>query len=328
MSGQLATARAHSNIAFIKYWGNRDDDLRIPENDSISMNLAALYTETTVQWHDDAAAGSTLQLNGQEATGVTLDRVLMHLDNLHDYVTLPRFAAIESVNNFPMGAGIASSASAFAALTLAAVHAAGHQLSEATLSSLARLGSGSASRSIPGGFTWWHQGEDHETSFAESIAPPDAWDLVDVIAVVSTEHKRTGSTQGHATAGTSDLQAARIAGAADRVRAVKRAIQTQDFAAFAQIVEHDSNLMHAIMMTSLPPLFYWQPGTLTIMNAVRRWREEDGLAVCYTLDAGPNVHCICEESVADEVRSRLEAISGIVEIYESVVGGPAQIISP
>ena len=180
-----------------------------------------------------------------------------------------RFAAVESKNNFPIGAGIASSASAFAALSLAASTAAGLMLSERELSRLARSGSGSACRSIPGGFVEWQAGSRDEDSYAFTIAPPEHWELVDCIVIVSQAHKAVGSTAGHALALTSPIQPARVADAPRRLEICRQAILERDFQAFAEIIELDSNLMHAIMITSTPPLLYWQPATLAVMRLVQ-----------------------------------------------------------
>jgi diphosphomevalonate decarboxylase len=319
-----ATVRAHSNIAFIKYWGNQDDALRLPVNPSMSMNLDSLYTDTTVQWNT-ALPSDSLILNGQVTFGKGLERVAQHLDKIRQRLGIDAAAQVASQNNFPMGAGIASSASAFAALAMAAVAAAEVKLAERELSTLARLGSGSAARSIPAGFVEWHTGRVHAESFAETVAAPDYWDLVDVIAIVSDEHKHTTSQAGHPTAKTSDLQIARVAGAIERLQICKQAILARDFPTFAEVVEHDSNLMHAVMMTSKPPLFYWKPTTLTIMDCVRQWRSE-GLAVCYTLDAGPNVHCICISEDAATVRNRLQSLSGVVDVRAARPGGAAQLL--
>lgn len=320
---QEATARAHPNIAFIKYWGNRDDALRLPVNSSISMNLDGLYTETTVIW--DNFANDSLILNGKEESGKALERVSLHLDRLRQRLGIESRAHVESANNFPTGAGIASSASAFAALTVSAASAANANLSEAELSTLARLGSGSASRSVPTGFVEWYAADTHEGSFAKSVAAPDYWDLVDVIAVVSDEHKATTSQAGHPTAKTSDLQEARLAGAQNRLDRVRQAILDRDFPTFAEIVELDSNLMHAVMMTSRPPLFYWKPTSLSIMSLVRELRAE-GLSVCYTLDAGPNVHCISIRKDAEAVRDALKNLSAVMDIRLAAVGGSAQVV--
>ncbi|MDX2160591.1 MAG: diphosphomevalonate decarboxylase [bacterium] len=317
-----ATATAPANIAFIKYWGNRDERLNLPQNPSLSMNLDGLLATTTVTWRDDTPA-DTLFLNDAPASDDQQARISVHLDLLRERLMIESRADVVSRNNFPMGAGIASSAAGFAALTVAGAAAAGVQISERELSTLARVGSGSASRSVPSGFVRWHQGSSHETSFAESVAPPGHWNLIDVIAVVSQAHKAVGSKAGHRSADSSDLQAARVAGAAARLDVCQQALLDRDFAAFAEVVEHDSNLMHAVMMTSRPPLFYWQPATLTVMEQVRGWRAE-GLRVCYTLDAGPNVHCICVGDDADEVSRRLAVLSGIVDIRRAGAGEGAR----
>jgi diphosphomevalonate decarboxylase len=320
-----ATARAHSNIAFVKYWGNRDPSLRLPANSSISMNLSDLHTTTAVEWNDRLTE-DTLTINGQAAGDRALHRVRNHLDVLRKRCKIDEYARINSSNNFPMGTGIASSASAFASLTVAATAALRVEISEREMSTLARLGSGSAARSIPSGFIEWHAGTSHETSFAESFAPPQHWNLVDVIAIVSREHKRIGSTAGHETAVSSIFQSVRVASAPERIHSVKPAIMRRDFDRFASIVEEDSNLMHAVMMTSQPPLFYWEPLSLTIMKAVRRWRQQEGLQVCYTLDAGPNVHCICIASDAASISDRLLALSDRIEVLRSAIGGGAYVL--
>lgn len=319
-----ATAQANSNIAFIKYWGNQDETLRLPQNPSFSMNLEGVYTRTSVAW-DTTLDADLLILNGKDQTGEALHRVSQHLDVLRSRLGVEGYASVESENNFPMGAGIASSASSFAALTIAAVAAAGKMLSERELTTLARLGSGSASRSVPTGFVVWHKGNSHETSFAESIAAPDYWELVDLIAIVSEEHKAVGSKRGHTSANTSDLQAARVSGARDRLTLCQQALLDRDFALFAEVVEHDSNLMHAVMMTSRPPLFYWLPATLTVMERVRQWRG-DGLSVCYTLDAGPNVHCLTLAHDIQQVQEGLRSLPGVKDVREAKAGGGATLI--
>jgi diphosphomevalonate decarboxylase len=289
------------------------------------MNLDGLFARTTVIW-DDALHSDEFELNKTLQTGDSLSRVSAHLDVLRQRLPFSRRARVESTNNFPIGTGIASSAAAFAALTVAGLAAAGVSLTERELTTLARLGSGSAARSIPTGFVAWHKGSAHEDSFAESFARPDYWDIVDVIAIVSQKHKQVGSSAGHRSAQTSDLHAARVAGAAARFETCKRAILERDFAAFAEVVEQDSNLMHAVMMTSRPPLFYWLPPTLTIMEQVRRWRS-DGLQVCYTLDAGPNVHCICIRNDAEIVSQRLHAMSEVLDVRTALPGQGAHIIN-
>ena len=319
-----ATAEAHPNIAFIKYWGNRDNKLRLPMNGSLSMNLDGLTTRTTVSFQPSLPFDE-LVINGHEVAGAGLQRVSQILDLIRGMGNIKNRAEVLTENNFPSGAGIASSASAFAALALAGSKAAGLDLNERELSRLARRGSGSASRSIPGGFVEWQAGAADEDSFAFSIAPSQHWNLVDLIAVVSAAHKKTGSTEGHAVAPTSPLQAARVDDAPRRLDICRAAILEKDFNSFASIVELDSDMMHAVMMTSAPALHYWKPASLAVMEAVRAWRA-DGLPVCYTVDAGANVHVITVESEAHAVEKNLRAINGVNDVLVAQAGGAAKIV--
>jgi diphosphomevalonate decarboxylase len=320
-----ATAQAFANIAFIKYWGNRDNTLRLPSNSSISMNLDGLYTRTTVSFQPSLPYDELI-INGHEVMGHGLDRIAYILDIIRGMANIHERAEVMSENNFPSGAGIASSASAFAALALAGSKAARLNLSEPELSRLARRGSGSASRSIPGGFVEWQAGENEEDSFAFSIAGPDHWDLVDCVAIVSAAHKKTGSTEGHSIAPTSPLQAARLADASRRLAICRKAILERDFDAFTSIVELDSDMMHAVMMTSRPALHYWKPASLDVMNCVRGWRAE-GMQVCYTVDAGPNVHVICLEDQSQIVEKKLREIPGVQNVLVARPGGAAQLVA-
>ncbi|HNB51201.1 MAG TPA: diphosphomevalonate decarboxylase [Anaerolineales bacterium] len=319
-----ATAIANPNLAFIKYWGNRDNLLRIPANGSISMNLAGLETKTHVRF-DASLPADALTLNGKPATDVALARAKKMLDRVREMAGISAPADVMSENNFPTGTGIASSASAFAALAVASASAAGLALDEADLSRLARTGSGSACRSVPGGFVEWQAGSNHMDSFAFTIASPEYWTLVDCVTIISTEHKPTGSTEGHALADTSPLQAARLADASRRLDICRRAIRTRDFATFADIVELDSNMMHSVMMTSNPRLMYWQPASLAVMDAVQRWRAE-GLPVCFTLDAGPNVHVLCEVAYQPQIEARLMELPGVLKVLSATPGGSARLI--
>ncbi len=324
MSTHTATAQSSPNIAFIKYWGNRDSGLRLPVNGSISMNLEGLFTRTSVSFQPSLALDE-LVINGREVTGKGLERVSAILDLVRQSAGIAFRAEVVSENNFPTGAGIASSAAAFAALALAATQAAGLDWSEAAISRLARLGSGSASRSIPSGFVEWKMGTGDQDSFAVSIAPPEHWALADCVAIVAAGHKATGSTEGHALAPTSPLQAARVADAPRRLDLCRRAILERDFAALAEIIELDSDMMHAVMMTSQPQLFYWKPATLAVMETVRSWRR-DGLQVAYTIDAGPNVHVICPQSEMAQVAALMGEIPGVTQVLSATVGGPARLV--
>ena len=327
-----ATAIACANIALIKYWGNRDPQLRLPSNSSLSMNMAGLTTTTTVEF-DPSLKSDVLILGGREIVGAGRDRVSRFLDHVREKtLEVPKtskvsrlFAHVDSRNEFPSDTGLASSASGFAALALAASTAVGLRLSEAELSRLARLGSGSACRSVPSGFVEWDMGIDDATSFAHSIALADHWDVRDVIAIIDFAHKSIGSTEGHAVADTSPLQAARVASTPERLAQARSAVLNRDFVTLAEVVELDSLMMHAVMITSSPTLMYWQPATLAVMQAVVNWRNE-GLPACTTIDAGPNVHVLCLAAASAEVERRMRSIDGVREVLVTRPGGPAKLI--
>ena len=324
MSTSTSTSVDCANIAFIKYWGNREDHYRLPVNSSLSMNLDGLFTRTTVSFQPSLPFDELI-INGHEVVGKGLERVSYILDLVREKAGIKMNAEVMSENNFPSGAGIASSAAAFAALAMAGSKAAGLDLSEPELSILARRGSGSASRSIPAGFVEWKMGEAESDSFAFSIAPPDHWNLADCVAIVSSTHKKTGSTEGHAIAGTSPLQGARVADAPRRLDLCRNAILNKDFEAFANIIEHDSDMMHSVMMTSNPPLMYWQSATVEIFHQVREWRAA-GLPVGYTVDAGANVQVSCLGEYKAEVEKRLREIPGVKNVLVAGVGGAAKIV--
>jgi diphosphomevalonate decarboxylase len=319
-----ATAIAHPNIAFIKYWGNSNAALRLPANGSISMNLAALETKTRVTF-DASFPKDMFDLNGKRQTGAALERVIAHINLIRGLRGISTPVHVLSENNFPTGAGIASSAAAFAALSLAAVSALGLDLPESNLSRLARRGSGSACRSIPTGFTEWRKGESDLDSFAISIAPPEHWNLVDCIAVVEDKEKKVGSTEGHTHAPSSPYQATRVADTPRRLDICRNAIQKRDFQALAEIIELDSNMMHSVMMTSRPALFFWEPATLNIIKAVQSWRKT-GVPVAYTLDAGANVHVLTLAENAEAIKKRLASLPDVLDVLSSQPGGPAKLI--
>jgi diphosphomevalonate decarboxylase len=320
-----ASAIAHPNIALIKYWGNTNHELRLPSNGSISMTLGNLFTQTTVTF-DSSFPSDELIMNDAPVSGDGLSRVCKHLDIIRNIVQMDYPARVITSSNFPVGAGIASSASGFAALSLAATAAAGLELSLQELSRLSRRGSGSACRSVFGGYVEWIAGDTDLDSYAQPLFEEDHWKLVDLVAVISTEHKETGSTTGHALADTSPLQFARVQDADRRLLMCRESLQGRDFHTLATIAEEDSNIMHAVMMTSNPPLLYWRPATIKIMRSVLTWRR-NGLEVFYTIDAGPNVHCICSEQDADEVYKELNKFDDVLEIIRGTTGGNARLIT-
>jgi diphosphomevalonate decarboxylase len=323
MQGQTATAIANPNIAFIKYWGDRDSRLHIPANGSISMNLEGLSTHTQVTF-DASFRHDQLILDGRNTTGAPLRRVSDFLDRVRRLAGWYWNARVVTTNNFPIAAGLASSASAFSALALAASAAMGLQLSERDLSRLARLGSGSACRSVPGGFVEWQPGRDDFDSYAFSIAPASHWDLADCIAIVNRGQKVIGSTEGHMLAETSPLQNPRISDTPLRLQLCRQAISQRDFDILANVTELDCQLMHAVMITSTPPLLYWQPATQLLARTVQAWRKA-GQPVCYTTDAGPNVHVLCPSSYITEMTDQLMQVPGVSKVLVARPGGPARL---
>jgi diphosphomevalonate decarboxylase len=318
------TARAHPNIALIKYWGNLDNDLRLPSNSSLSFTLSDLETVTSVRF-DEQLTSDEIIINEVPADETASLRVRMHLDRIRHLANINTPALVKSKNSFPAGAGIASSASAFAALSLAASAACNLQLDSKALSQLARQGSGSASRSILGGYVIWYAGQTNEHSYAEMIADKNHWPLVDLITIVDTVHKPVGSSEGHLLADSSPLQDVRVSDTPRRIEICRQAIMERDFTSLASIVEQDSNMMHAVMMTSNPALLYWSAATIHIMKTVARLREE-GLDICYTIDAGPNVHCICSPDHSDSALDVLSKLPGVVDVIQSQPGDGAEII--
>ena len=316
-----ATAVANPNIAFVKYWGKTDDALNLPANPSLSMNLAALTTVTTVEFRPGQAF-DVVAIDGHPAVEQALDRVVAHLDRVRALAETPlgrERARVDSRNDFPAATGLASSSSAFAALTLAATQAAGLSLDEAGLSRLARLGSGSACRSVPAGFVLWEMEEVHQ------VAPAEHWDLRDAIAIVTEQAKAVGSQDGHALAPTSPLHAARVAAVPGWLAAVRDGLARRDLAAMGPAIEADALAMHGVMMTSHPSLLYWLPATVAVLQAVRAWRAE-GLEVYFTIDAGPNVHCLCGAAAAAEVEKRLKAVPGVHQVVMSGPGAGVRLV--
>ncbi|MEO0563300.1 MAG: diphosphomevalonate decarboxylase [Chloroflexota bacterium] len=325
-----STAIAHPNLAFVKYWGKVDFDMNLPTNGSISMNLSAAETKTSV-WFDGRLKDDTVIVSGEElaADDPFAIKVSAHLDRVRKLADIDTRAKVETENNFPQGAGFASSASGFAALTVAAVAAAELELDEKALSRLARAGSGSACRSIPNGFAEWLPGMDDETSYAIEVAPADHWGLRDVAVVVSTSEKGVSSTQGHKFATRSPYWNARKATVIHRLNRVTHAIKTKNFDVFGRELEAEAIEMHAVALTSpyqledswVSGIYYIEPATLELMRAVQNWRA-DGLPVYYTLDAGPTVHLLCEAAQEDAVREAVATLQGDRD-WQVFVSAPA-----
>lgn len=310
-----ATVIAPANIAFIKYWGKKDEKLRLPMNSSVSMNLSNIFTKTTVEFLPHLTRDEIVFL-GEKITEREKERVVNHLGRVRQKARIKTKAKVVTKNNFPKATGLASSAAGFAALTLAGTVAAGLRLSKKELSILARLGSGSACRSISDGFVEWKKGTSSATSYASMLFPPEYWDIRDIVVIVGREKKKVSSTEGHRLAPTSPFFQTRASSMESKVKAIKRLMKERKFAEFGELIEQETINMHTIMMTSNPPIFYWSPKTLEVMKTIWQWRDKD-LEVFFTIDAGPNLHLICRGNDEKRVMVRLKKIRGIRKIVSN-----------
>ncbi len=327
------TAEAPSNIAFIKYWGARDLETPVPFNRSLSMTLDACRSicsasplgdgkEDEIVWVEDPAAGRSAA--SAEAPPSFVERTRRHLDRLREWSqgTAASYSGgfrIATGNTFPSAAGIASSASGFTALTLAVAAAMGFDLPPRMLSALSRSsGSGSAARSAYGGYVEWPDGESNA---AVQVLDEDTWPLCDVVAVVETAAKKVSSRDGHRLAVTSPYFAPRLAGLGGRLERVRNALRQRDFEALGSAVEEEGIDLHLIAMSSRPPVYYWSPGTIEVLAAVRDLRA-DGIAAYATMDAGANVHVICQPADESRVAERLETLGSVERVLRDRTGGP------
>jgi diphosphomevalonate decarboxylase len=319
-----ATAQAPSNIAFIKYWGKKDETLRIPENGSVSMNLSNLNTVTTVEFFPFFKKDLVI-IDGKSQTGA-VKKVIDQLDRIRNLAKIKDKAKVISKNNFPSSTGLSSSASGFAALTLAGVSAAGLKLSKLELSILVRMGSGSACRSIPDGFVEWLDGDTSDDSYAVSIFPPDYWNILDVVVVVASEKKDIPTSEGQKSAQSSVFFKTRLSLIGKKISLLKDFIKKRDFKKFGKLVEEEALELHSIMLTSKPPLIYWLPETVAIMKAVLKWRSE-GLLVYFTINTGQDVHLLIQEKNKSALLQRLKKIKEIKKIVINTPSVGAKLIS-
>jgi diphosphomevalonate decarboxylase len=312
-----ATFRASSDIALVKYWGKKDERLRLPENGSVSLILDGLDTVTTVAFAKDYTTDS-VTINGDVEEGEET-RVVKHLDRIRKLVKTNMKARVISNNTFPRGTGLSSSGSGFAALTCAATQALGLSLTERELSILARQGSGTACRCVCGGVVEWKDGDTSETSYAQTLYPKDYWDIRDVVAVVDEGRKRVSSTEGHTTAQTSLAFDERQRRIKQKLSDLKRYLKEKDFAALGELVEKEALEFHSILLTSNPPLIAWYPGTVEVMLEVQKMRGE-GILAFFTINTGFNVHVLTLPEYEVVVEERLRALSLVKKTIRARVG--------
>ncbi|MBL7150732.1 diphosphomevalonate decarboxylase [Candidatus Microgenomates bacterium] len=313
------TAKAPANIALIKYWGKKNETLRIPVNDSLAICLDKAFTMTTVEFRENLKKDKII-IDKKEAIGKEKERVIKHLNKIRKKAGIKFFAQVVSKNSFPAATGLASSASGFAALTLAGSKAVGLNLSEKELSRLARLGSGSACRSIPDGFVYWHGGNSDRNSYAYSLYPLSYWNLRDLTIIIQKEKKKISSTKGHQLAFQNPFLKARLELVKENLKKIKKAFKNKDFSLLGKVIESETLSLHSVMLTSQPALIYWQPVTLAIIHKVIDLREKRELESYFTIDAGPNVHLICQKGQEKKLKQEIQKMNGVKKI---VINKPA-----
>ena len=331
MSLPVMTARACANIALVKYWGKRDAALNLPATSSLSLTLEALSTETTVGF-DEGLATDQLHLDGAPARPEDLERVSRFLDLVRAQAGVPIKANVTSRNDFPTASGLASSASGFAALALAASRAAGLDLEPRALSILARRGSGSAARSIFGGFVRMHSGPRNEDAYAApvtAIAPGFVDNLRMVVAVVGGGlPKLHGSRDAmDHTAATSPMYRAWLDLVPGDLEIAEAALAKGDLEALGTLAEANAMAMHASAIAARPAILYWQPASLGILAEVRGLRAT-GQPAWATMDAGPHVKILTTAAAAELVSQALVDNAGVTAVTISAAGGAAEIVDP
>ena len=231
-----------------------------------------------------------------------------------------------SENNFPKSVGLSSSASGFAAMSLAASEAVGLKLSRKDLSRLARLASGSSCRSVADGWVEWRAGISDKDSYAETVFEPNYWDIRILVVLLSQKEKKVSTTDGHRVAKTSPFFKMRLEFVNKVLRDVKKAICNRNFRRFGELVEDEALNMHAIMLTSKPSLIYWLPETVRVMRAVQEWRSE-GLESYFTVNTGQNVFVFCMPKDEDESVGKLKRLEGVIEVERDGVGCGARLVN-
>jgi len=321
---KIATAQAQPNIALIKYWGKLPRSaFNEPATGSLSITLDSLWTRTRVSFDRDRETDA-FELNGAP-DGPGAERVARAMEMLRREAGVAWHAEVVSRNNFPTGAGLASSASGFAALVVAVDAALGLGWSSARKASLARRLSGSAARSIFGGYVLLERDAGREESVPRPLLDGEQWPLEVVVAVVSEAEKATGSTAGmERSRRTSDYYPAWVDTHARDLAAGCDAVLTGDFEALAELAEASCLKMHALAMTSRPPLLYWEGATLECMQRIQRLRRE-GTPVFFTVDAGAQVKAVCLPGHAQAVAAVLEDVAGVQRTLVSRLGGGARV---
>jgi diphosphomevalonate decarboxylase len=321
-----ATAVAHPNIALIKYWGKRDFERNIPAVGSLSITLDGLTTTTSVFF--DTELGEDEFLLGGRAASEMAGRVTRCLDLVRERVGVRTRARVESNKDFPTAAGLASSASGFVALVTAADAALGADIPQVELADMARRASGSAARSIFGGFVELRLTPDGpRPTETRQILEPSAWPLRVAVAVTETGPKEIGSTEGMVrTERTSPYYEGWVNSSEDDLAEARGAIARRDFEALADVSESSCLKMHAVMLSARPGLVYWNGATVECIRRVRELRA-NGVPVFFTIDAGPQVKAVCAPEAFDRVAAELAEAEGVQQVLASGLGEGARVVT-
>jgi diphosphomevalonate decarboxylase len=331
--GSVFTARGQPNIAFVKYWGKRDEKLILPYNSSVSMTLDPSVNTTTSVLFSDRLKEDSLYINGerQDLNGGEAKERFAMVEKLRELAKTGKRVLVVSKNNFPTASGIASSASGIATLAFAASSALGLHVPGTELSMIARQGSGSACRSIFGGIVQWRRGEnpDGSDSFAEQIVDENYWpELRDILAIASEGKKKVSSRAGmKQTVATSRLYGMRPGIAEEHAKKAIEAVKNKDFGKLAEIVMGDSSNMHATMLDTTPPIVYMNDVSVEILYAITELNISEGRSIAaYTFDAGPNAHIITLEGYEKKVEEALRGVDGIKRILNLRQGAGPRLL--
>ncbi len=297
--------KANANIALIKYWGKRDEELFLPTKSSLSITLPSLSTFTEIELKEPEAKQDEIYINSKLAEGKTKEKIVNFLDLFRRLYNIKNYFKINTKNEFPTGAGLASSASGFAALSLALNEICELNLLKRELSILARQGSGSASRSVYDGFVLWHKGEkdDGSDSYAQQLFDQNHWPEFRVlVAIVDRKQKKISSREAmQITVKTSSSYKKWLIDSEKRIPQMIEAIKNRDFKKVGQLAEVDCLQMHQTMKDSHPSINYLQPDTLKIIEQIKELRK-NGTDCYFTIDAGPNVKILCLEKDVDQIK--------------------------
>lgn len=310
-----AKAKANTNIALIKYWGKRDNELILPMNSSISITLDGFYTITSVEFKEDLK-NDIFILNNKETEDKEQKKISRFLDVVRGLSGTKLYAEVNSENKVPTAAGFASSASGFAALACASSKAAGLNLSERELSMLARRGSGSACRSIFGGYVKWEKGEKLEgtDSHGVRLLSEKDWDISILSVMVASGKKKVSSREGmKRTVETSPFYSGWLDTVEKDIKIAEEAIRLKDFYSLGNIAEENALKMHATMLGAKPPVLYWENGTLEVMRHIQNLRES-GIPAFFTIDAGANVKVLCLKENENMVYESLLKLSSVMKV--------------